>query len=243
MPLVFAGEKRIFFAHVPKTGGTSVEDYLIERFGNICMLNRRWSDQTRRSGNLRKGVGLIVPPQHLAAADLKELLPERIDYSFAVVRDPVKRMISEYNFHQPGIGGMPISFSLWLRLVLGACRRCPTVLENHIRPQTDLTPEDCEIFRLEDGFESLRLRLDDICGDTAPQIDFPHKLISEKRRAVTPSPSDLALIAVAYAADYARFGYTTPDIAGAGPSLKDAGLNLLARLGAPAVVARYHRGN
>jgi hypothetical protein len=208
MPLVFADDKRIFFAHVPKAGGTSVEDYLKARFGEVTMLNRNWNNDTRRSGGLRGSAGLIAPPQHLSATDLRQILPAHIDFSFAMVRDPVQRMISEYHFRNMTLRGRRMGFSLWLRLVLQAYRISPTVLENHIRPQSDLVPEDCEIFRLEDGFELLRRRLDDVCGEVAPQIKFPHALAKAKGFKAVPSPADLALIFKAYDLDYIRFGYT-----------------------------------
>jgi hypothetical protein len=33
MPLIIKPGYTIYFAHVPKAGGTSVEDYLVRRFG------------------------------------------------------------------------------------------------------------------------------------------------------------------------------------------------------------------
>ena len=38
MPLAHWNNCSIFFAHVPKTGGSSVEDYLIRRFGPLASL-------------------------------------------------------------------------------------------------------------------------------------------------------------------------------------------------------------
>ncbi len=82
MPLATWNGITIFFAHVPKTGGSSVEDYLARRFGPLCII-----DRNKRSGVA--GTGLIVPSTHLAAEDLAELLPHDLTYSFAVVRDPL----------------------------------------------------------------------------------------------------------------------------------------------------------
>lgn len=52
MPLVTGANRRIFFAHVPKTGGSSVEAYLIRRFGGPLSLK----DVTHRNGRRRRGL-------------------------------------------------------------------------------------------------------------------------------------------------------------------------------------------
>jgi hypothetical protein len=43
MPYVTAAGKLIYFAHVPKAGGSSVENYLAARFGPLAMLDRNWT--------------------------------------------------------------------------------------------------------------------------------------------------------------------------------------------------------
>ena len=88
MPIVQTPKGLIFFAHVPKTGGSSVEEYLVRRFGGPLSL----IDNNKNKGV--RGTGLITPATHLAVTDLRELLP-RLHYSFAVVRDPLSRLQSE----------------------------------------------------------------------------------------------------------------------------------------------------
>lgn len=202
MPIAHTPAGPVFFAHVPKTGGTSVEDYLARRFGRLSLI-----DVNKRT-HIR-GTGLITPATHLAAVDLAELLPPDLALGFAVVRDPLQRLQSEFRY-QTGASRMSrLGFSTWLRVVLGAAAREPRLYENHVRPQSDLVPEGAEVFRLEDGFQALITRLDAVTGTSRPDLEIGH--MNVRPRAPLPlSREDSALIAKFYAPDFARFGYAPP---------------------------------
>jgi Sulfotransferase family len=210
MPLAHSNGSYIFFAHVPKTGGSSVTGYLTQRFGPLAMAERFDSTGALRSAATRQR-GVILPVDHLAAADLERFLPQGLAWSFAVVRDPMARILSEYRF-QAGISRMSrLGFSTWLRVMLRAAERDPRIYENHLRPQGDLVPEGAEVFRLEDGLASMIARLDMVTGATAPGVEIPHLLKSGKA-SVTLRRQDADLIARFYAGDYARFSYAMPDL-------------------------------
>ena len=93
MPLVRCNAKLLYFAHIPKCGGSSVEDYLRDRFKAVGFYDpnmhqtppaRRWSRTS---------------PQHVDWTSLQRLLPaELLDEVFAVVRHPVSRIVSGYHF-------------------------------------------------------------------------------------------------------------------------------------------------
>ena len=204
MPLITAHDKRIFFAHVPKTGGSSVEDYLIRRFGGPLSLR----DVTHREGDSKRG--LIALLTHFTARDLDDVLPHDVDHCFAVVRDPLSRMQSQFRF-QAGISRTrTFSFSTWLRIMFEAARMDPRVYQNHIRPQSDLVREDSAVFRLEDKFTDMIAWLDEVTGTTAPDVSVGH-LLKREREDIKMSREDVELITKFYAADYDRFGYTRPD--------------------------------
>lgn len=227
MPLVSKDGLNIFFAHVPKAGGTSVQEYLIRRFGKLQLL-----DLDRAENGQPRQTGLIMPTAHLSAVDLEDLLPVDLEYSFAVVRDPMTRMLSGYRF-QTGVSQMSrFSFSTWLRIVIACARIDARSYDNHIRPQVDLVSNACEVFRLEDGFDDMIAWLDKVSGTSAPELEVGH-LLKRKRAEIPVSYEDAALIETFYAADYARFGYALPDKS-ALPHDRFAGLrtlfgNLLAR--------------
>lgn len=232
MPLAHHNGQSIFFAHVPKTGGSSVEDYLISRFGALSLI-----DENKRTGV--RGTGLIVPATHLAAIDIKELVPPDLAYSFAVVRDPLKRLESEFRY-QSGVSQMSkLGFSPWLKVMLKAATTEPRLYENHIRPQSDLVPDDAEIFKLEDGFDAMIARLDAVTGTTTPDLSVPH-INTRKKEPITMSRADVQAVTRFYAADYDRFGYVRPDPADY-PATPSGWRDHLAGPLAAALVAKQHR--
>jgi hypothetical protein len=203
MPLVRAGDKTIFFAHVPKTGGSSVEDYLRRRFGKLSFVSNGDWVNVRRSG-------LITPPAHMAAADVQYFLPTDTIRSFATVRDPLERIQSEYRFQAGSSRSSRFSFPTWARLMIAAGRLDPRIYFNHVRPQTDLVPEGAEVFRIEDGFERMVSWLDEVSGTSAPSLSVGHF----GKRQHTPLRlyrEDAELIAEYFSPDYLRFGYEPPD--------------------------------
>lgn len=203
MPIVYAEGKRIFFAHVPKTGGSSLEIYLVNRFGGPLAL--RW-----REGAKKRGV--ISPSHHLPADDLLDILERDIDAFFAVVRNPLKRTISQYMFQSGHGNSIPsrFSFSTWLRIMVRCLELDPRVYRNHIRPQNEMIPEGSEVFKMEDGFKPVLDWLDAVTGTTS-DLEVGHHLKSV-RKPVKLYRSDVELIQKVYAGDYEAFGYEAEDL-------------------------------
>ena len=233
MPLLICNGKAIFFAHVPKTGGSSVEDYLFRRFGPLSIHEPAKADTVRQRD-------VVVAATHLSASDLRRLLPPWLDYSFAFVRDPVARIISEYRFQVGASQASRLGFSTWLRVMLAAAARDPRIYENHIRPQADLVPADAEVFRLEDGFASIVSRLDAVTGTTAPEVEMRHLLKRDKAPLVLRR-QDVARIVDYYRIDYDRFGYPLPDPGTYPADALGSGRDLVGTVLAPLVVGRHHR--
>lgn len=205
MPLITASTKRIFFAHVPKTGGSSVEDYLLRRFGGPLSLR----DITHRRGDRKRG--LIALSTHLAIEDLEDVLPHDIDHLFAVVREPLSRVKSQYRF-QAGISRTRrLDLRTWLRVILKSAEIDPRVYQNHIRPQTDLVHKDSAVFKLEDKFNDMIEWLDEITGTTDSSIEIGH-LLKRQREPIVFYREDVQLITEFYREDYDRFGYERPDL-------------------------------
>lgn len=231
MPLALHKGKIIFFAHVPKAGGTSVEIYLERRFGKLSVM-----DRNKRSG--KGGTGLISPATHLSALDLTEMIPQQADLVFSLVRDPVSKLQSEYRY-QTGVSRMSrMSFSTWLHVMMACLRVEPRIYENHIRPQAEMVPEGAEVYHLEqDGIGQMIRRLDEVTAEPRPDLIPEHR----NKRPVEPirlSREDIALIERHFAQDYARFGFARRDVSDLPADPKAPLRALLARLLAPAIVWR-----
>ena len=212
MPFFRLRQQLIYFAHVPKCAGSSLEVYLQSRFGRLGFRDQahyrdpgtRW---TRTS------------PQHVTAEDLDRLIPPRFfTQRFTVLRHPIPRLVSVFRFQRDWEGRIAAATGLteWLEGLARARRGSSYKYDNHLRPMTAFVPEDCHVFRLEEGgLAQVIPWLDELQGKTAAPREMPvlntHGGLMAKRGtrpvAVAVTPEDRARIAELYAEDFARFGY------------------------------------
>ncbi len=241
MPSLALPDRLIWFAHCPKSGGTSIEQFMVTRWGHrVGHLHWGWDLWWRKGG--WRVADPPNSPQHLTWADAAAVLPKPPDAVFAVVRDPVARLASEHRWQRRGRRGTALGkalaflpFSLWLRLMLAAAARNPHSFDNHFRPQGDFVPETAQVFRLEDGLAPVIGWLAGMAGEAALPSDLPHAIPT--RGASPVDPRDRALIGRVFAGDYARFGYAPPgDTAHARPVLD----RIAALLAAPVTWADRH---
>ena len=209
MPIVRIGTGLVYYAHVPKCGGTSVEDYLRDRFGPLGFLNRAFTALPAASR------WSATSPQHIDWASLSQLFPP--DYftaAFAVVRHPVAHAFSAWQFQAEveKVVSPDLAFAVWLRQQAEFVHKNPFLADNHLRPQGDFIGEDCTIFHLEHGLEAIIPWLDQLAGNQTGPRAMAHSNKGAAAIGAKPIPSsaDIALIAGIYAGDFARFGYA-PD--------------------------------
>lgn len=197
MPLLEANGRRIFFAHIPKTGGSSVEAYMAAK-GQLSLMSPG-----------RPLPGEPVTAQHYhRELYLPKLAGTRVDAWFAILRDPVDRLISEYCFRLrrgPGLhaldpriwfGRWPVklegrsrhlTFAEWVDAAFGACRRDPCVNDNHIRPQADFVCDGMTLFAFEEGLEPVFRWIDAQTDGLPVEGRFEVKRNSGRRPDVTPA--------------------------------------------------------
>jgi hypothetical protein len=222
-----------YFAHVPKCGGVSVDTYLMERFGVIGLRepnrfnlppDKRWSRTS---------------PVHIPAATLKTMFPaDWLRSSFAVVRHPVRRLISAFCFARDHHGHLPLStdFNAWFQGAASWVLDDPFRLGGHFAPMVSFVPEGSRIFRLEDGLDAIVPYLDDLEGRSSGPRGISASNVGRWRggeAAPTPTSETLALVTRLYAPDFERFGYTPIDDPTALADLPD--LPVLSTTGSPPV--------
>lgn len=230
MPIFRAGPKLVFFAHVPKCGGDSMARYLERRFGPVALLDR-WHDRQPAAARWSR-----TSPQHMTGAQVARWFPPGFfDASFALVRHPVARIVSAYHFDLRTRSDGLIPFARWLDTALADLAADPTCRDGHLRPQVDFLPApETVLFRLEDGGQAVIDWLDGICGETAPDLAFPHANRGKEDAATAAAglvgPDELARIHQVYRADFDRFGYA-PGLPDALPGKAGLGDRVLRRLG------------
>ncbi|OYX43840.1 MAG: hypothetical protein B7Z02_07750 [Rhodobacterales bacterium 32-67-9] len=209
MPVFRISDTLHYYAHVPKCGGSSVEAYLKARFGTLGFLDTRFLD-TPEAFRWTKS-----SPQHLPHAAFSRLIPEDwIASSFAVVRHPVKRLVSAFQYQVEVEGTVAPLWSIdewfddWLKRAEGE----PFLYDNHLCPQSAIVPAGATVFRLEDGLDAIVPHLDALAGNAdgpraIPAENVRKKGMSPDAERLKPSVETLARIAEFYAEDFARFGY------------------------------------
>ena len=241
MPSLTLPDRLIWFAHCPKAGGTSVEQFMVATWGDaVGHLHWGW-DIWWRDGGWRVA-NPPNSPQHMVWEDALPCLGQMPDAVFAVVRDPVARMASEHRWQRRGRRGTQagkalawLPFSLWLRVMLKVAARNPHAFDNHLRPQTDFVPDTARVFRLEDGLQPVADWLRQTAGVSGLDTAIPHAIPTGACAGI--AARDAALIARVFQPDYARFGY-----ARAHGQARTGALDWLAALIAPAVAFLDRRG-
>lgn len=135
MPFYTKNNKTIFFSHIPKTGGSSVDRYLGQHKYN----------RTFFGGSNEKSL------QHRHTKD-KDLIEEKtkynIIYEFTVFRNPLERLLSEFFMRSPVHKNK--TDKDFHKFVLNMLNRYETnnyINDNHIRPQVEFISESMEIFK------------------------------------------------------------------------------------------------
>ncbi|MCF2906667.1 sulfotransferase family protein [Octadecabacter sp. CECT 8868] len=212
MPLFQAAGTMHHYVHVPKCAGQSVEDYLVARFGPLAFLNNRFG-KTPQAERWTKS-----SPQHAEAAAMVGLFPEGwIESRFAVVRNPLTRFASSYNYYLANLKRIPrlMGPEEWFSEYVGFADRMPHYLDNHLRPQTQMVPDGTTVFKLENGMAPLVAHLDNLAGNKEGPREIGHGHVTHSLDGMEKtalSASFLRDLSTYYAKDFDRFGYDLDEV-------------------------------
>ena len=157
----------IFYSHVPKCGGTTIE----------TSLRKEGFDEFLFSSNSRGGC-FKQNLQHLPSSIFNQVIDlDNISCKFIVVRNPFNRLISEYKYRTKGHKKLYD----WLKINFEKFSHNSRHLDNHLLPQVEFHDERLEVFRIEDGLDEVY----DFIGDSIG-VNFPYdgvkKNVSDSRR-------------------------------------------------------------
>ena len=209
MPVYVIDQSFLFFSHVPKCGGTSVEKSL-RRHGREFLFDRGFHAAPESFSR--------CSVQHLHRAAIARIFPEAMfDFEFATVRNPFARIESEFRFRRglrprsrrntrPGeLPPEPENFADWLRYALGHSADHPYLFDNHLRPQNEFVGPATEVFRLENGLTPVFERLSRVTGR---EITPPARRFQQSARLdIHWTEADRALVREFYVDDFETFGY------------------------------------
>jgi len=214
MPIFKIKDKIIYYAHVPKAGGSSIADFFNDLGAcSAFTFGEQWRQRPRDRWS-------STSPQHIDARSLAELFPDNFfDACFTIVRHPEDRIISEYKF-RAGRSKIhaSLAFNDWLHIVMAASRANPFSFDGHIRPQTDFIPGNCKVFKLEDGLDKLSQWLSEIIDIELPITRFMPHSNKSKEMTVTADDASRVLINSFYSSDFTELDYKPRPIIEAEPS-------------------------
>lgn len=151
-----------------------------------------------------------ITPQHLRFSDITAILGDGyFDYAFMIVRNPFARIASEYRMrlalNEIGFYGRGPKFSVWLDNALQSLDRNPQVLDNHLRPQWEFLGNDLEVFRLEEGMDSIMSKVAKRIGVSPPSI--ARHYYETEARSIGWQTTDILKVSEVYKRDFQHFKY------------------------------------
>lgn len=210
MPLYRVADKILLFVHIPKTGGSTVEE-VIKKAGAAEALK------------YHKRLGYsAATPQHMHWELLRSWIKDGFyDYAIGIVRDPYARLISEYRWRQALTDEELPPFDTWVNHHFDRYAKHPFELDNHIRPQSDFISKKVEVFKLEDGLDRpIQTALEKL-GLPFDGVKIHHARKSE-HSALAISEQTLDRVRSLYSSDFKAFDYN--------PDKTPSGLNIHAKL-------------
>jgi hypothetical protein len=189
----------VFFAHIPKTGGASIERALTKAGASEALKfkgKREYSKSTL---------------QHMHASIYEEAVSaDFADYWFTVVRDPFSRFASEFKMKVTDVGG-DADINHWAIENFTRYAEYPFTRDNHIRPQVSFLSDRLEVFRFEQGLDDPIQIACSRLGLEAPPT--PH-LKKGSTNLLEVRPETIDAIRTFYRDDFSRLGYDPDGYAG-----------------------------
>ena len=210
MPVFQKDNKSILFVHVPKAGGSYVEQLF-----KINGFSVAFFDNGRNLNPLR-----CCSPQHYHKEILEVLLKvDKMDYSFMTVREPISRFISEFKMRNNKRKN-PLEINDWVKGVYSAYQKDSYIYDNHIRPQKEFYFQGVEFYKQDCGLDDkFAEAIEQKSGIELPVKKIDRVMVRDKIKkdgfdeSVALSLESYKILLDMYAEDYELFGFARPSFA------------------------------
>ena len=210
--------RRAFFIHIPRTGGTSVERGvgIAKQYAHLMQAAGQTAEKNRVCyGNIQAQSGARIELDHATAPMLRERVPDLgALYVFAVARNPYDRLVSQFCYarqHGPRLHKRldpTASFDCYVRTLYKNWDDIVTHPDHwrasHVLPQCAFV----------DGIDNVHVfRTETLCRDWQHicfELELPHTKLPRARasRNKPRMTAELAkLVYEMYRGDFERFGY------------------------------------
>lgn len=194
----------MLFIHIPKTGGTSIEQCLRDAGFDQTYFGQEFTRYGCR-------------PQHLTARDLFREFPRlSFDLIFTVVREPSARLGSERAWRamlaKRKNAAVP-DIETFVRNWLDRYHEEPSAGDNHFRPQVDFLLPGAHVYRFEEGLDYIMRDVLARLEVPTAQRSVPHRLapkVEVDRDLSRLSTSTYRRFVRTYLCDYAALRYPLP---------------------------------
>jgi len=188
------------YVHIPKTGGQSI----------MSMLSQAEFDC------INEGEYEL---DHLKMKMILDRMKPESHFKFAIVRHPMNRLISEYNFSKKYRPYLPdtesYTFSEYVREISKLnIRELPHCVANHLYPQVEFVYHEDELLVDYIGkFENLDESINYVSQKLNRELPvLPHINKSEKANNFELDSETIKIVQDIYQEDYIRFGYSQSTI-------------------------------
>jgi len=215
MPIIRSASELVYFVHIPKCAGVSVQTYLkTVSDGRIAFLDNSYGkiDPARRWSK--------TSPQHIDGYSLSRLFPDSFfDSIFTIVRDPVARFESAFNFNKYVQKSIQPSMTIndFVTRIDAQSVNTLGFHDGHFMPAYRFMypGRNTTVFKLENGLDGVKRHIDLFLFGRPLDVEIPH-LNARKSHAETVDEAPLSLTSIEklyalYAKDYEAFGYVKKD--------------------------------
>ncbi|MGK7952253.1 MAG: tetratricopeptide repeat protein [Xenococcaceae cyanobacterium] len=205
MPIFNKDNIYILFVHVPKTGGSSVEQLFKKNKWKLSGI-----DGGQKPGSLNPI--RHCSPQHMHLEILQTVFDlGKIDYIFMTVRHPVDRLLSEYRMRKGP--RKELTLADWFETALKSYLQNPFCFDNHLRPQSDFWHPSFQVFKLENGYSHIIEEIEQRLNIDFEEKEIPHVMNRDKiageidEKLIQITDSLRSRIELFYRKDFELFDY------------------------------------